>query len=217
MRTARWLFRLASAAAVVATTWGCGDEATTPPDGHAGTDDDAADLQNPGAGDAPNDAEPDAAPDAPPDGGDEDGAGDAPSETPEETADAEETTDARPPYVRGSLAGCLLDPSCDRVLVDSHMGAWTAWIPGNSMAAYRRAWELGADMIEADVRVSRDGVPFMIHNDEIQSYESLMCAGRVISESDAADIDDCLLVPSLTETIPTFAEFVEWARGWAST
>lgn len=116
-------------------------------------------------------------------------------------------------YVRGSLASCLLDPGCRRVGIESHMGAWTAAIPGNSMAAYRRAWELGADAIEADIRVSRDGVPFMIHDDAITLYESILCAGKVISESDASEIDGCLLLPSLTETIPSFDEFVTWARG----
>ncbi|MBW1873438.1 MAG: hypothetical protein JRJ19_15320 [Deltaproteobacteria bacterium] len=116
-------------------------------------------------------------------------------------------------YERGSLAACLLNPECNRVGITSHMGAWTVTIPGNSMAAYQSAWELGADAIEADVRVSADGVPFMIHNDEITLYESLLCAGKVISESTADEIDDCLLVPSTTETIPTFEEFVEWARG----
>lgn len=208
MRAARRVLCLAAAAAFVATC-GCGDDATAPPDGDAGTDDAPGDAGDLGLDDAPVEAEPDARPDVPLDGWEEDAAGDAPAET----TDAEDAVDARPPYERGSLAGCLLDPSCDRVLVNSHMGAWTATIPGNSMAAYRRAWELGADMIEADVRVSRDGVPFMIHNDEIQYYESLLCAGRVVSESDAAEIDGCLLAPSLTETIPTFAEFVEWARG----
>jgi glycerophosphoryl diester phosphodiesterase len=116
-------------------------------------------------------------------------------------------------YERGSLASCLLNPDCGRVGIASHMGAWTAAIPGNSMAAYRRAWELGADGIEADVRVSADGVPFMIHDDEITLYESVLCAGKVVSESPASEIDGCLLLPSLTETIPSFDEFVTWARG----
>jgi len=131
-------------------------------------------------------------------------------------ADAEDVAgeeEAPPEYVRGSLASCLLDPGCGRVGVTSHMGAWTAAIPGNSMGAYQRAWELGADAIEGDIRVSADGVPFMIHDDTITIYESLLCAGKVVSESTADEIDDCLLLPSLTETIPTFEEFVTWARG----
>ncbi len=136
---------------------------------------------------------------------------DVPEDEAEEIEDAVEE-DGRE-YERGSLDACLLDPACNRVGVLSHMGAWTASIPGNSMAAYIRAWELGAEGIEADVRVSADGVPFMIHNDEITLYESLLCAGRVVSESPASDIDGCLLVPSLTETVPTFEELVTWARG----
>ena len=128
-------------------------------------------------------------------------------------ADMAEEEDAPLEYVRGSLASCLLNPDCNRVGINSHMGAWTAAIPGNSMAAYIRAWEFGADAIEADMRVSADGVPFMIHNDEITLYESIMCAGKVVSESPAEEIDGCLLLPSLTETIPSFDEFVTWARG----
>jgi glycerophosphoryl diester phosphodiesterase len=131
----------------------------------------------------------------------------------EDLPDAAEEEEAPWEYVRGSLASCLLDPRCHRVGIESHMGAWTAAIPGNSMAAYRRAWELGADAIEADIRVSRDGVPFMIHDDAITLYESILCAGKVVSESDASEIDGCLLLPSLTETIPSFDEFVTWARG----
>jgi hypothetical protein len=130
-----------------------------------------------------------------------------------DAADVAEEEEAPPEYVRGSLASCLLDRGCGRVGVTSHMGAWTAAIPGNSMAAFRRAWELGADAIESDIRVSADGVPFMIHDDEITLYESLLCAGKVVSESTADEIDNCLLLPSLTETIPTFEEFVTWARG----
>ncbi|MFH1436607.1 MAG: glycerophosphodiester phosphodiesterase family protein [Pseudomonadota bacterium] len=128
-------------------------------------------------------------------------------------ADMDDGEDAPWEYVRGSLASCLLNPGCNRVGINSHMGAWTAAIPGNSMAAYIRAWEFGADSIEADLRVSADGVPFMIHNDEITLYESILCAGKVVSESTAEEIDGCLLVPSFTETIPSFDEFVTWARG----
>ena len=202
----------------LAFAFGCGDGSTN-------GGDDAADRPTDHAVDA-DDASPpdeagedvdDGAADRPPDV-EEDVPGDVPAEVepdaePDATDAPEEEADVPPPYVHGSLAACLLDPGCDRVLITSHMGAWNTSIPGNSMAAYRRAYDLGADAIEGDIRVSRDGVPFMIHDDAITYYESLLCAGRVVSESDASDIDGCLLLPSLTETIPTFAEFVEWARG----
>lgn len=122
--------------------------------------------------------------------------------------------DRSPPHVRGSLSACLLDPQCQRVAITAHQGAWNAEIPGNSMAAYQRAYDLGADGIEADVRVSQDGVIFMIHDDAITYYESLECYGKVISQSLASEIADCTLLPaSAGQTIPTFDQFVEWARG----
>jgi len=39
--------------------------------------------------------------------------------------------------------------------------------PANTMEAIRQAVELGADMIELDVRESRDGIPVLIHNDTV--------------------------------------------------
>jgi hypothetical protein len=116
-------------------------------------------------------------------------------------------------YVPASLSSCLLDMACPRVAIESHMGDWSLSIPGNSMAAFEKAYQDGAQAIESDIRVSADGVPFMIHNDQITAYESVLCAGKVVSQSPASEIADCLLAPSLTEKIPTFDEFVEWARG----
>lgn len=48
-------------------------------------------------------------------------------------------------------------------LVIAHRGA-AAEQPENTMAAFRRAVEVGADAIELDVRLSRDGVPMVIHD-----------------------------------------------------
>jgi glycerophosphoryl diester phosphodiesterase len=47
--------------------------------------------------------------------------------------------------------------------VVAHRGV-TARAPGNTMAAFRAALELGADAVELDVRLSRDGVPMVHHN-----------------------------------------------------
>jgi len=122
--------------------------------------------------------------------------------------------DSGRPYVRGSLASCLLDPQCQRVAITAHQGAWNTDIPGNSMAAYQRAYDLGADGIEADLRVSQDGVIFMIHDDQITYWESLECLNKVVSQSPASEIETCTLLPvSANQTIPRFDQFVEWARG----
>jgi len=48
-------------------------------------------------------------------------------------------------------------------LVIAHRGHSIA-VPENTMAAYQRAVELGTDMIEADVNITRDGQLVMIHD-----------------------------------------------------
>ena len=48
-------------------------------------------------------------------------------------------------------------------LIIAHRGA-SARAPENTLAAFARAMEQGADGIELDVRLSRDGVPVVIHD-----------------------------------------------------
>ena len=48
-------------------------------------------------------------------------------------------------------------------LVVGHRGA-SAHAPENTLAAFRRAFEDGADGLEFDVRLARDGVPVVIHD-----------------------------------------------------
>lgn len=52
-----------------------------------------------------------------------------------------------------------------------HRGA-SASAPENTMAAFRKAIEAGADGIEFDVRLSRDGVPVVIHDDTLRRTAS---------------------------------------------
>ncbi len=53
--------------------------------------------------------------------------------------------------------------TADHVLNIAHRGA-SAVAPPNTLAAFRRAAELGADGIELDVHLSADGVPVVIHD-----------------------------------------------------
>lgn len=50
-----------------------------------------------------------------------------------------------------------------RMTVAAHRGD-SANYPENTMAAFRAAIAVGADMIETDVRLTRDGVPVLIHD-----------------------------------------------------
>jgi glycerophosphoryl diester phosphodiesterase len=53
-----------------------------------------------------------------------------------------------------------------RPLVLGHRGASHA-APQNTLAAFRKAADVGADGIELDVHLSRDGVPVVIHNNSV--------------------------------------------------
>ena len=57
-------------------------------------------------------------------------------------------------------------------LIIGHRGA-SAVAPENSMAAFAAAIEAGADGVEFDVRLSRDGVPVIIHDDTLQRTHGL--------------------------------------------
>jgi len=50
-----------------------------------------------------------------------------------------------------------------RVMIIGHRGA-SHVAPENTVAAVRRAWDLGADAVEVDVRLSRDGRLVVIHD-----------------------------------------------------
>src|SRR5947207_12565343 len=49
------------------------------------------------------------------------------------------------------------------MIVIAHRGA-SAELPENTLAAFERAIERGADMLELDVRFSRDGVLYVAHD-----------------------------------------------------
>lgn len=50
-----------------------------------------------------------------------------------------------------------------RPIVIGHRGA-SSEVPENTLASFRRAGEQGADAVEMDVHLSRDGVPVVIHD-----------------------------------------------------
>jgi glycerophosphoryl diester phosphodiesterase len=57
----------------------------------------------------------------------------------------------------------LLKSKTGRTLIESHRGV-EGDVPENSWSAIKLGHELGADLIEVDVPMSQDGVPFLRHN-----------------------------------------------------
>jgi len=69
----------------------------------------------------------------------------------------------------GHFAAGLAPPKHGGVYVVAHRGAHEG-IPENTLPAYARAIELGADFVEIDVRTTKDGRLVSIHNASVESY-----------------------------------------------
>ncbi len=100
----------------------------------------------------------------------------------------------------------------ERVLNIAHRGA-SAAAPANTLAAFEKAIELGADGIEFDVHLSADKVPVVIHDFSVDATTD--GSGRVSSltlaqleELDAGSYFDPAFA---SERIPTLEEVLETA------
>jgi glycerophosphoryl diester phosphodiesterase len=81
-----------------------------------------------------------------------------------------------------------LSTSADSPLIIGHRGA-PAVAPENTLAAFTRAFEDGADGIELDVRLSRDGVPVVIHDATLKRTAGDRRAVSEMSFAELARID----------------------------
>jgi glycerophosphoryl diester phosphodiesterase len=66
----------------------------------------------------------------------------------------------------GSILKQLHDPNDQHIMVTAHRGDWRD-APENSLEAYKRAVELGVDVIEIDLNETSDGVVVVMHDGTI--------------------------------------------------
>ena len=86
-------------------------------------------------------------------------------------------------------------------LIIGHRGA-SAVAPENTMAAFAAAIEAGADGIEFDVRLSREGMPVIIHDDTLQRTHGLR---RRIADLTVEELQN-VNVPSLRDLFELMAQ-----------
>jgi glycerophosphoryl diester phosphodiesterase len=90
----------------------------------------------------------------------------------------------------------------------------------NSLSAFKGAPGRGADVVELDVHVSNDGVPFVMHDGTLDRTTD--CSGPVADHA-AAEIDACHIdrlgttevftdIPGSTEPVPRLAAVLSWAK-----
>jgi len=92
-------------------------------------------------------------------------------------------------------------------LIIGHRGA-SAVAPENTMAAFREAIAVGADGIEFDVRLTRDGVPVVIHDGTLgrTGGVSQRIADLTWSEVAKVDVGNWFSRSFADETVPSLAE-----------
>jgi glycerophosphoryl diester phosphodiesterase len=102
----------------------------------------------------------------------------------------------------------------DRPFIIAHRGA-SAAAPQNTLAAFRRALELGADGVELDVRLSADGIPVVIHNFEVDQVTDGKdkVADKALVELKELDAGGKFAPQFAGERIPTLAEVFEALEG----
>jgi glycerophosphoryl diester phosphodiesterase len=62
-----------------------------------------------------------------------------------------------------ALRRTLLDASSSTVMVASHRATHNRF-PENSLSAIKESIRIGVDIIEIDIKVSKDGIPFLMHD-----------------------------------------------------
>src|SRR5688572_26510626 len=89
----------------------------------------------------------------------------------------------------------------------AHRGA-SAELPENTMAAFRRALELGADALETDVHMTRDGHVMVSHDPDGRRRAGIAATirGSTLEEVRGWDMGDGHRMPTLEEALVAFPD-----------
>ena len=95
----------------------------------------------------------------------------------------------------------LLKSKTGRTLIESHRGVEVN-VPENSWSAIQLGYQLGADLLEVDVQMSRDGIPFLRHNYQLPD-------GRWCHD---VSWDELKEIKIEGESLPKLEDVLTWAR-----
>ncbi len=102
----------------------------------------------------------------------------------------------------------------DGFVIIGHRGA-SAYHPENTMIAFRAAYEMGAEMIELDLTLSKDGIPVVIHDETLDRTTTGKgsVSDHTLEELKALDAGSWFSEEDSGEAIPTLQEVLEFAKG----
>lgn len=108
-------------------------------------------------------------------------------------------------------------------LIIAHRGA-SAAAPENTLAAFQKAIEAGADGIEFDVVLAKDGVPVVFHDSDLQRMAKIKERTTSFTSAELQNVDVGAWFNSVHpqkadakfsgETIPTLAKLLNFLRGY---
>ncbi len=104
-------------------------------------------------------------------------------------------------------------PESGRILIIGHRGA-EALAPENTWPAFKAGYEAGADLLELDVQITRDGQAVVIHDFTLQPRFSDPRWVRDLEWDELRDLDvGSWFGPDFAGTrIPLFSDVLNWAR-----
>jgi glycerophosphoryl diester phosphodiesterase len=107
------------------------------------------------------------------------------------------------------------EPRQGGVYVVAHRGAHEG-IPENTLAAYAKAIEVGADFVEIDTRATKDGHIVSMHNGTVEAYTKDAkgpVSGFTLAELKALDIGSRVGPEWKNERVPELGEILDLCKG----
>ena len=113
----------------------------------------------------------------------------------------------------GCTTACYTGAPKGAINVIAHRGA-SAYAPENTLAAFAKAAELGADWFELDVRLTQDGRLICIHNDDVEKTTDAAgkAAGYTLAQLKEFDAGSWFGSGFKGERLPTLGEALDLGK-----
>ena len=113
-----------------------------------------------------------------------------------------------------TLLQLLHDPSEDHVFVIAHRGDWRN-APENSLQAIERSIQMGVDMVELDVGMTKDSVLILMHDSTVDRTTNGKgkVSDHTLAEIKELRLRDGLRVVLQNQQVPTLEEALKVCRG----
>ncbi|KEZ50950.1 glycerophosphodiester phosphodiesterase [Metabacillus indicus] len=98
-------------------------------------------------------------------------------------------------------------------IIFGHRGA-AGTHPENTMPSFQAAIDLGADGIELDVHLSKDGIPVVIHDETVDRTTNGTGYVKDLTYAELQQLDACYLFPEWSgkASVPSLEQVAEWIR-----